>query len=151
MIKILSWEWVGKCLGVIYWIMFIIGIMLLALSCWREIFSWKIALSSFPIVGSISAAYLWIRRDVWRDNETIRRLTVSNDKDYLQENLISGRADCQVALIFLILVAIAQVLSQESSLNWLVFLGEMLTFVPLGNWIARWIEEYQLLKFKNEN
>jgi len=89
---------------------------------------------------------LWIRLDVWRDNETIRKLAVSNKT--AETDLISRRADSRVAIFLLVFVAITQSILQNPKPDWRVFTGILLMLVPISNWIARWMERNQAPKFK---
>lgn len=152
------WEWAYKHIKAIYWTMFFLGVGLLVLSWIFKIFSWKLVLASIPIAAGLTAAYLWIRQDIWRDDETIRELTNSKDTQtdrkltVSQEDLISRRADSRIAFVLLVLVAVAQALDQyfssELKSNWLAPIGELLMFVSFFNCIARWREGIQKSKFQ---
>jgi len=127
--------------------MLIIGGILLGWSWRQKILFLRSALAVFPIVASITAAYLWIRLDVWRDDKTIRELV---KPEVIQNELLSRRSDSRVAIILLVLVAIAQSFFSESKSNWSVFFGMLLVLVPICNWIARRTEKRSLLNF-NKN
>ncbi|RJO63839.1 MAG: hypothetical protein C4540_06310 [Candidatus Omnitrophota bacterium] len=120
---------------------FLVGIILIIWSLVVRVFSLISALSSFPIVAGITAAYLWIRLDVWRDNKTIVRLAVSNE--YAENDLKSRRADSRVAIFLLGFVAVTQAVLQNPKPDWRVFMGILLILVPISNWIARWMDRKQ--------
>ena len=110
-------------------------------------------LSGFLVAAGLDAAYLWIRLDWWRSNETIRQLAGNNKP--VEIDLISKRTDSQVTLFLLVLVALAQVLipfAQGINSNHLrdgmIFGGILGVLVPVSNWIARSMEKVQLRKFK---
>ena len=146
------WKWACKHIEAIYWIMFFVGAVLFVLSWVFEILSQQSVLSSFPIVAGIAAAYFWIRRDVWRDDKTIRNLTSSNDA---ADDFISQRSDSQVALVLLIFVAVAQslllLLDPKTKWDFIVLLTMLFMLIPLCNWIARWMEESQKTEFNNKS
>jgi hypothetical protein len=141
-------SWMCDHIETIYRTMFLMGIVFLFTAAVTKKFSPTAVLTAFLIVASITAAYLWIRLDIWRDDQTILK---SADQKIVQAELISRRADNRVAFFLLFLVAIAQALllflKVEQKSNWLVFSGMLLLFVPLFNWIARWIQKVDLLRF----
>ena len=136
----------------IYRIVFLLGIGLLALALILalmelKIFSMKSALESFPVITMITASYLWIRLDIWRTDETIKELTGSSDSTVAQEDLMSRRADSQVAFGLLVLAAVAQTLSLKLKWGSMCFFGILFVFVPSCNWVARWMDRSQKSKF----
>ena len=132
------WGFLGKYIKVIYRIMFIVGFVLAYLSYRTGVFSWQLVLSSFPIVGGIAAAYLWIRIDVWHTDETINELVLSNKT--AKDELKSRRADSRVAIGLLFFVAVAQSSLQYPELNCLVIFGVLFILVPFSNWITKLME-----------
>ncbi|MDD5692359.1 MAG: hypothetical protein PHP10_04190 [Candidatus Omnitrophica bacterium] len=133
----------------IYWIIFFVGVVLFIWSCIARVFSWELALSSFPIVASITAAYLWIRLDIWRTKKTIGELADSNKT--IETDLISRRADSLVVFALLVVVAIADSFKESPKLDWRAFWGILFMFVPVSNWIARGIERNQLPNKENKS
>ena len=142
------WEVVGKNIKAIYWIVFILGVVLLFLSMFLKIFSLQSILKSFPIAAGLTAAYLWIRQDIWRDDETIKKLT--NDQEIAQRNLISQRSDDRVVFVLLVIVAVAQASLLKPESYWIIFFGMLFTLAPLCNWFARSMERRQLSKFNKK-
>ena len=109
-------------------------------------------LSGFLVAAGLDAAYLWIRLDWWRSDETIKQL--SGDNKVAATDLISKRTDSKVTLFLLVLVAIAQVLipfAQDFNSNHvrdgMIFGGILAILVPVSNWTARSMEKRQLKKF----
>ena len=101
----------------------------------RSSFTRDTVLSGFGIAAALTASYLWIRLDWWRSNNTIKELSGSNET--IARDLISKKADSQVALALLILVGLAPALLKQ---YWLP-LGMLLILIPIGNYIARSVEK----------
>jgi hypothetical protein len=144
----LFWDLLSKYIKVIYRIMFVLGIGLLVLAWVLKILSLDLALTLLPIIANITAAYLWIRLDIWHTDKTIRELT---SQRVAQNELISRRADTRVAFSLLVVIAIAQSILLSRlipKLNFIVLFGELFMSVPLCNWIARGMEKRQSAKFK---
>lgn len=147
----------------IYTIMFVVGMVL-----WGAVIALILtgiftsesmlsgALSGFLVAAGLDAAYLWIRLDWWRSDETIRQLSGNNK--FIATDLISKRTDSKVTLFLLVLVAIAQVLmpfvqgfNSNRVRDGMIFGGILAVLIPVSNWIARSKEKAQLKKFFGQN
>jgi len=133
------WEKVGKYVNTIYLGFFISGIILFIMLWIFRLLSLHLIFLSFPVAAGITAAYLWIRLDVWHTDDTIKKMSVPNQD--VADDLKSRRADSRVALTLLALIAIIQAFLPELKQNWLVLIATLLIVLPLSNCIARWMEK----------
>ena len=152
------WDFVNKHVKAIHRTLFVIGLLLIGFSIKSNTFSWDSLLKTFPIVAGLTAAYLLIRLDIWRDDKTIIEMTNAESTKIAETNekipvsqvdLISRRSDYRVAFILLVLIALIQSIVQEPRSEWQVLVGMLLILLPMSNWIARCIEKDHLLEFKN--
>ncbi len=108
-------------------------------------------LLGFPTAGVLIGSYFWIRLDVWRDDETIERLSTSNPNKSVIRDLVCRRVDSRAALIWLFAVTIFQglalLLSPKEPRSWLIFSDVLLLGPPITAWLDRLRERHQLSKF----
>lgn len=122
-------------------VLFIIGVAVLCSAHCHGFLKWVSFLSEFPYVGALTAAYLWIRPDIWLSTKKISK------KDSV--NFISRQADCLIAISLLFLVAAAQFFSPtQDKAGRCMFLGSLLIILPISHCVARLLEKL-LQKFHN--
>jgi hypothetical protein len=116
--------------------LFVVGVVSSIFSIWRGYFTIDLLLQELPLIGVLVASYLWIREDIWRSKITIQEL--AKDNQTVRHDLISRKADFQIAFLFLCLVALAQFFYLSWPNEKMVFVSLLFFLVPAGNWAARW-------------
>ncbi len=132
-------------------IMFALGVLTLIV-IWRlKVLTWDAFLAGLPIAAVIAGSYFWIRLDIWRSNKTIKELSNSGEvsNESIKRDLISQRVDSRAAILWLVVATVAQAFLLVSIQSKFIFVGTLLVFVPVTNWIARYREKKDFAKFCN--
>lgn len=136
----------------VYRIIFVVGVLCLVLD--HKNFTFNTLLLGFPIAAFLAGSYFWIRLDIWRDDETIMKISNSGNvsNKLVIADLVSRRADGRTAFVLITIAALAQALSLMEQRGTVIFVGILLVLIPVANRITRRVEKCRLDSyFKNSN
>ena len=128
---------VGWAYRIIFWV------GLLCLVWGRENFTFSTLLVGLPIAALLAGSYFWIRLDIWRDDETIKKMCRSEDgfNDTVKADLVARSFDSRAAFVLIVIAAFTQAISLWPT-GTLIFVGVLFILISVVHWINVLVDRF---------